>query len=308
VTQNSGKVVSDAEALRGSNRTRVDAPSGARRPAPVIIRIPDLANRQSSESAASRPVHSYTALPDATQRTQRDGNSAAVSSIYDDIEPSLASHWSRRLDSPGVGERRDWGGGEDESLPEPQRRVSSREHSLRRVRRELQTVAGHSVRNTIVLLLILLAAASLTVWITQGIEMQGRSPGPSPTTKASSRPDKSPANVDWTFPTSEAPYSSDLDTWTAGRPGALQGASSAPTVDAWPPSRPESQSVPAAPADGGPVWMTQPGAGTAHPTNPDPQYGGIPVDSPTRMSGQAETQQAPVASLRGIQEVQEVRR
>jgi hypothetical protein len=112
------------------------------------------------------------------------------------------------------------------------------DYDLRRVRRDLQPAVGHSVRNTVILVLILLAAASLTVWLTQGIKLQG-APEHTTTTETNARLPESGAIA------SEQPIvpAEELASWPSPW---QQNGSAAPALQSWPPAPSKSAPGPSA--------------------------------------------------------------
>jgi hypothetical protein len=116
------------------------------------------------------------------------------------------------------------------------------EQALHSARREIRAVASHSVRNTVVLLMILLAAASLTVWITHGVKTETSPSTPAPTSAQRALPEDS-LESDWdTFELEGVDSIGPEDNWAGGtKLPASPASTTAPRLDAWPPPASESQ-------------------------------------------------------------------
>jgi hypothetical protein len=110
----------------------------------------------------------------------------------------------------------------------PERRHSV-EQDLRRVRREIQPPVGHSVRNTVILILILLGAASLTVWVTQGIKEKETPSGRTPSTEGDPLFSDMNANTGRELEDASA---ESLATWPQSWPSE---GSTPPALGVWPP-------------------------------------------------------------------------
>jgi hypothetical protein len=208
-TESGLKPIHENSPLAGE-RGRAGGRHPSPRPAPVFIRLPHLTRTASGRLREFRPS---TASPGEAPRETPD--------------PTPIPHATSQLDS----------------LPGPRRSINPVEHALRRLRHEAQPATGHTLRNLLILVAILVTATGLTIWMTQGAPAPDNTAAPtsahrSPTKTGS--PDKAweGLDLDATGPEVE-------DRWARGTATALPTSPArAPAIETWPPDRGNGQFPP----------------------------------------------------------------
>lgn len=283
--------------------TGLDAPSGTRSHsdrqrqanrfesrdlAPVFVRVPYL--------EIDRPGGSTKPLqPAAPAEAERPGRRAPVAH-RPSVDNATGSPPADREQPTGESDSVRAPRGDPNAFLQPQRRVSAAEHALRRVRQQAKAAPSHTVRNIVVLVVVLISAASLTVWLMRGGSSNDSQP--SRTSTLQTRPLDAPAIEEWETTQRDLSRGSDVkDQWAWDSAKPHQGASSmAPRVDFWPPSAAvDDPSIDPL----GPVRRFAPAGPEADVVVPDDSRAFASPGSHQR----PQRERTPVASLNGIEPV-----
>jgi hypothetical protein len=268
VAQDTGIQIFQGGSPPASEQGRARGLRSSRRPAPVFVRIPHLTSH-GAESLWGRRSSSGA----SGDRPNAAANSAAAefSVVAEITEPRT------------------------DSLPSPQRRVSPVEYALRRMRHEAPARTSQTMRNVLIVVAILVTAAGLTIWMTQGVTPHEQSSGPASALRSPSG-DALPGGS-WDPLQLDMGHGKELeDRWAWGSTAAMPGGSGlAPDVDSWPPTDVNGQPI----ADpGGPAGL---------PPSVHLSRGGYSPGQPQSYPGYP-TEQTPVANLIHIEEAPPLRR